>query len=60
MRPLVLFVAVLAITAPSALADIPSPEPVGKRTAVIVIAAGVAIVAALLAFARIVRRRQSV
>ncbi len=59
MRHLVPLVMLLAILAPSALADIPPPEPHGKRTTLIVIAAGVAIVAALLAFARIVRRRTS-
>ena len=59
MHRLVFLVASLVILAPTALADIPSPEPTGKRTAVLVIAIVVAIGAALIAFARGARRRKS-
>lgn len=59
MRNVFVLASLLVAAAPSALADIPSPEPVGKRWLPLVIAVVVAVAAALFAYARLVRRRSA-
>lgn len=59
MRHAFALVFALVATAPCALADIPSPEPVGNGWLPLVLAVVVAVGAALLAYTRLARRRSA-